>query len=213
MNDDQLISQVYKKIEREKTLINGASALRQQTDNPAVQQRADSQIREGRKNIKYLEDRMRELQMRRMGQGVEGMSLGSGSNGGPPPPAHGQSSAQDRGLRNNPRGVPTPPPRDARGGYGDRGDYGDPGPGGYSQLGGGHGMMPPRAPFGPPAPNSTMPKARPNYSKLGRGLTAVDLVAVLGTDASLSRSHKVRHTLLRASHSAHAVTARVQTQC
>jgi hypothetical protein len=42
MNDDNLISQVYKKIEREKTLINGASALRQQTDNPTVQQRADS---------------------------------------------------------------------------------------------------------------------------------------------------------------------------
>ena len=105
--------------------------------------------------------------MRRMGQGMDGMSLGSGSNGGPPPPAHGQSSAQDRGVRNNPRGVPAPPPKDARGGYDDRGDYGDPGPGGYSQLGGGHGMMPPRAPFGPPAPTSTMPKARPKYSKLG----------------------------------------------
>ncbi|KAI9871591.1 MAG: Serine/threonine kinase, partial [Pleopsidium flavum] len=155
--------QVYKKIEREKTLINGASALRQQTDNPTVQQRADSQIREGRKNIKYLEDRMRELQMRRMGQGMEGMSMGSGSNGGPPPPAHG-SSSQQRGLRSN--GPPALPPKDARGSYGDRGDYGDPGPGGYSQLGSGHGMMPPRAPFGPPAPSSTMPKARPNYSKL-----------------------------------------------
>lgn len=171
MNDD-LISQVYKKIEREKILINGASSLRQQTDNPAVQQRADSQIREGRKNIKYLEDRMRELQMRRMGQGMEGMSMGSSSDGGPPPPSHGSLPAHDGGMRANPRGgPPLPPPKDARGGYGDRGDYadyGDPGRGGYSQLGGGHGMMPPRAPFGPPAPASAMPKARPNYSKLGK---------------------------------------------
>jgi len=207
MNDDNLISQVYKKIEREKTLINGASALRQQTDNPTVQQRADSQIREGRKNIKYLEDRMRELQMRRMGQGMEGMSMGSGSNGGPPPPAHGSSSPQQRGLRNSPRdGPPAPPPKDARGGYGDRGDYGDPGPGGYSQLGGGHGMMPPRAPFGPPAPSSTTPKARPNYSKLGMLAGRTGCSSIASTDTALHRSHQIRYTLLRTADPAHVIT-------
>lgn len=208
MNDDNLISQVYKKIEREKTLINGASALRQQTDNPAVQQRADSQIREGRKNIKYLEDRMRELQMRRMGQDMEGMSLGSGSNGGPPPPMHGPSSSQQRGLKGNPRdGPPAPPPKDPRGAYGDRGDYGDPGPGGYSQLSGGFGMMPPRAPFGPPAPASTTPKARPNYSKLGRLAGVSSCLNLMETDMVIHRSHQIRYPVLRTADPAHAFAA------
>ncbi|KAK5004139.1 hypothetical protein LTR28_009299, partial [Elasticomyces elasticus] len=45
------------------------------------------------------------------------------------------------------------------------GDYGTPGPGGYS-MGGGRGLMPPRAPYAPPSPASGTPKARPNYSKL-----------------------------------------------
>ncbi|KAI9821850.1 MAG: Serine/threonine kinase [Pycnora praestabilis] len=168
MDDDQLISNVYRKIEREKALINAANAMRSSTDNTSVQQRLDSQIREGRKNIGYLEERMRELQMRRMGQGVEGMSLGSGSNGGPAPPTHGGLPTQQRVLRgaqiDDP---PTPPPKSPRGGYGkDRGDYVEAGSGGYSQLSGGHGMMPPRAPFSPPGPVSSTPKTRPNYSKL-----------------------------------------------
>ncbi|KAI9703870.1 MAG: Serine/threonine kinase [Candelina mexicana] len=167
MDDGELISNVFRKIEREKALINAATNMRQSTQNASVQQRLDSQIREGRKNIGYLEEKMRELQMRRLGQDTEGMSLGSGSNGGPPPPAHGNLPPQQRELRSQREGPPTPPPKELRGGYGsDRGDYGDPGPGGYSQLSGGHGMMPPRAPFGPPGPASGSSKPRPNYSKL-----------------------------------------------
>ncbi|KAL2039909.1 hypothetical protein N7G274_007312 [Stereocaulon virgatum] len=145
MNDDDLINQVYRKIEREKVLINAANNMRQ-SSNPQVQQSLDSQIRESRKGIDYLEERMRELQMRRMeAQGA------SGSNGGPPPPAHGGISPQQRNARS----------------AADTGDYGDPGNGGYmNDISGGHGIMPPRAPFGPPGPSSTIPKARPNYTKL-----------------------------------------------
>ena len=157
MNDDDLINQVYRKIEREKVLINAANNMRQNS-NPQVQQSLDSQIRESRKGIDYLEERMRELQMRRM------EAMGSGSNGGPVPPAHGGSSSQQRGSRNTQRqGPPQPPPME------DVGDYGDPGNGGYmNDMSGGHGIMPPRAPFGPPGPGSSMPKSRPNYTKLGR---------------------------------------------
>lgn len=36
-----------------------------------------------------------------------------------------------------------------------------------NNMSGGNGMMPPRAPFGPPGPGSAMPKTRPNYTKLG----------------------------------------------
>ena len=165
MNDDDLINQVYRKIEREKVLINAANNMRQ-SSNPQVQQSLDSQIRESRKGIDYLEERMRELQMRRMeAQGA------SGSNGGPLPPAHGGMAPQQRNARNAQQvGPPTPPPKDGRTRYvQDGGDYGNPGNGGYmNDLSGGHGMMPPRAPFGPPGPSSAIPKARPNYTKLGR---------------------------------------------
>ncbi|KAI9670470.1 MAG: Serine/threonine kinase [Trizodia sp. TS-e1964] len=157
MDDEQRISNVYRKIEREKTLINAANAMRQQTNNPAVQGKIDSQIREGRKNIGYLEERMRELQLRRLGQNADGTPIEGGSAGSPNPQS---GSARDSALG------PPPPPKDAQGGYsGDRGEYGDSSSGGYGQLGGGEGMMPPKA-LGPPGPGSMAPKAKPNYSKL-----------------------------------------------
>ena len=168
MNDDDLINQVYRKIEREKVLINAANNMRQ-SSNPQVQQSLDSQIRESKKGIDYLEERMRELQMRRM------EAMGSGSNNGPQPPAHGGMSPQQRNLRNAQRmGQPTQSSREGTAGYGQEGaDYGDPGKGGYmNDISGGHGMMPPRAPFGPPGPGERTAKPRPNYTKLGAYLVA-----------------------------------------
>jgi len=161
---DQAIAEVYRKIEREKALINAATHMRQSTNNAAVQARVDSNIRDGRRNISYLEDKLQELQLRKMGRGEDGA---------PPPPAHGGRGYQTPSARAGhpyvPSGGPTPPPKDSRGYFaapGDRGDYGDPGPGGYSQ--GGTGMMPPRPPYGDPRPYSApIPKARPNFSKLG----------------------------------------------
>jgi Hr1 repeat len=146
MDDDELIASVYRKIEREKTLINAATNLRQSTDNPLVQQRVDANIRDGRKNIAYLEEKMRELQFRKLGH--EG-------NGGQISPQAGSPTEQRRSGPQN------------SGGYfaGERGDYGDPGPGGYGQ--GGSGSMPTRASYTDPRPFAPMPKARPNYSKLG----------------------------------------------
>lgn len=161
-DDDKLIAEVYRKIEREKALIHAASNMRQSTENPTVQARVDSNIRDGRRNIAYLEEKMRDLQVRKMERGHE-----DGGPGGPPPPAHGShfSPNQQRGM--NQGGRPTPPPKDGMGNYftNDRGDYGDPGPGGYSQ--GNNGMMPHRAPYHDPRPFAPVPKARPNYSKLG----------------------------------------------
>ncbi|KAJ9648158.1 Serine/threonine kinase [Coniosporium tulheliwenetii] len=159
MNEDEAITNVTKKIEREKALITAANGMRQSTNNPAVQSRLDTQMREGRRNIDYLEGRLRELQMRRMGSDMEGMRLDPGSNGGPPTPSHGRNLGQQRGP---------PPSMDGRNPYmADNGGYGDPGPGGYSQqLSGGQALMPPRAPYAPPGPAAGQPKARPNYSKL-----------------------------------------------
>lgn len=156
-NDDDALSSVSKKIERERALLNAASQMRQQTQNEAVKSRIDTQIREGRRNIQYLEERMQELQMRRMGQGLENMAVGSG-NGAPP-----------SGARNDRGGPPAPPPKDSRGAFAesaaDRGGYGTLD---YSQIGGHGDVMPPRHPYAPPGPNSGIPKARPNFTKLGK---------------------------------------------
>ncbi|KAI9761013.1 MAG: hypothetical protein M4579_001276 [Chaenotheca gracillima] len=167
MDDDRIINNVYRKIEREQKLIDGAISMRHSTENATLQHRLDSQIREGRKNIDYLQEKMQELQHRRVGQGMDRMSIGSDNNGGA-----GASGASAYGGRpsqrsSDPDAPPTPPPKGPRVGYGtDNGDYGDPGPGGYSRLGGGTTMMPPRPPFSPPGPAAGTPKARPNYSKL-----------------------------------------------
>jgi len=159
--DDDALSSVYKKIERERALLNAANQMRQQTQNETVRSRIDTQMREGRRNIQYLEERMQELQMRRMGQGMEGMHLEPGSQGGSGRPT-------SSGLRNDIDGPPTPPPKDSRGGYAefgrDRGGYGTQE---YSQIGGHGDMMPPSHPYAPPGPGSAIPKTRPNYTKLG----------------------------------------------
>ncbi|KAL9031708.1 MAG: hypothetical protein Q9196_000304, partial [Gyalolechia fulgens] len=162
MNDDERIDQVLRKIEREKVIINAANAMRQ-SSNHHVQQSLETKVREAQKNISYLEEKLRELQMRRAGQDRDS----SGSQG-PLPPAHGGFSPQYRGRDGHHQGPPNPPPKDGGSGYvGESGGYGDPPPGDYGNVrSGGHGMMPPRAPFGPPAPGSTIPKSRPNYSKL-----------------------------------------------
>ncbi|EED23256.1 protein kinase c [Talaromyces stipitatus ATCC 10500] len=151
---DDVIASVYHKIEREKALIAAATNMRQSTDNPSVQQRVDGQIRDGRRNIAYLEEKLRELQFRK----------DSGAASGPPQlPPLGAAGEQHR--NGGGYDAPTPPPKDARSGYiGDTGEYGDAGSGGYSQ--GGPGLMPSRAPFADPRPDPTIPKARPNYSKL-----------------------------------------------
>lgn len=143
MDGDELIASVYRKIEREKALIAAASNMRQSTDNPLVQQRVDANIRDGRKNIAYLEEKIRELQIRQFEQ-------------------HGGGSPGDQRHAPDSAG-PAPPPKDYPGYYG--GDRGDGEPRGYPQ--GGTGSMPSGAPFPDPRPYAPIPKARPNYTKLG----------------------------------------------
>jgi classical protein kinase C len=155
-DEDKKIAEVLRKIAREKALINAATHMRQSTENTTVQDRVDSNIRESRKNIIYLEDMLRKLQIQAAG--------GSENGGPPPPPSHGGYAQMGRGQsgRGNDMnaGPPLPPkPYGHPAGRGDGGGYGDPGPG-YSATG----QMPPRAPYNDP--RSYAPK-RPNYSKLG----------------------------------------------
>lgn len=75
---DKLLQDVYRKIEREKILMNGARAMRSSTENAAVQQRLDSQIREFQRNLSYLEERYNELQNRVIRTGMDNMSMNDG---------------------------------------------------------------------------------------------------------------------------------------
>lgn len=125
------------KLDREKALINGAVTMLRQSLNPVVKSSLETQIKEARKNMAYLQQKRDELMQRSNEQNMGNMNLDPGGRG--------QYGAQGGGA-----------------------DYGT-GPGGigYSdQLNAGNGMMPPRAPFNT-ASASNMPKARPNYSKLG----------------------------------------------
>lgn len=171
MNEQELINQVYRKIEREKVLINGAKSMHQSSNNPQVKASLESQISQSERGIEYLQDRLKELQTRIMD------AQNSDSNGRPTPPQHGATSSRAGPARNQGvTGPPTPPPKDPRARQTqDSGDYGDPGNGGYmNNLGGGNMMMPPRAPYGPSVPGAAMPKSRPNYTKLGK-LGAFDM--------------------------------------
>ena len=147
MNDEEAVQNIQKKIEREKALINAANAMRSQTNNEAVRSRLDSQMRDGRRNMQFFEEKLRDIQMRR---GMENMSVGGPS---------GHESPDEPG------GPPAPPPKDTTSwGATDRGNYGE---GNYSQIGQHGDLMPPRHPYAPPGPNQGIPKPRPNFTKLG----------------------------------------------
>jgi len=140
MNIDETVTNVQRKIDREKALIQAANAMRQSTNNPAVLSRLDGQIRDGRRNIEYFEGTLRDLEMRR---NTNDMNL-------------------QPGLRKdgNPR---TPPPKDWNGYMDpDQGGYGDPHDG-YGNPSGAPGLAPPRAPYA----GGQHAKPRANYSKLG----------------------------------------------
>lgn len=63
--DDRVIQDIQKKINRERGIAQGATALKSSTSNPSVQQKCDANIREAQKNIEYLEERLRQLQIRK----------------------------------------------------------------------------------------------------------------------------------------------------
>lgn len=151
MNEDAAMQEIYRKIDRENAIINAANQMRQATNNASVNSRVESNIREARRNIQYFEETLNNLKARHMGNDMSNLSLSG--NGGPTPSQHARGGSSGSGRHNEP-------------GYGGGADYGNPGPGGYS-MGGGAGLMPPRAPYAPPGPADRSPRGRPNYSKLG----------------------------------------------
>lgn len=187
------MANIYRKIEREKVLLNGANAMRQQTNNDAVRSRLDSQMREARRNITFFEEKLRELQMKRVGQGMESMSISSGSTSTTMRPGSGDVPAEVD--------APQPPPKDAGGWSADRGSYGSlP----YSQIGGHGDMMPPRHPYAPPGPNTAIPKPRPNFTKLGVSINHPNMpyfsFLLKLTMPLYNRPDQIRHPIPRSSY-------------
>lgn len=158
MADEDKMMDIYKKIEREKALIQAANLMRQQTNNDNVRSKLDTQMREGKRNLEFFEEKLKELQLRR---GMSSMSIGSDGS------ASGSRSRTSRHDSDVP--PPAPPPKDASG-FASSG--GDPQ---YSQIGQHGDLMPPRHPFAPPGPGS-QPKARQNFTKLGMFPSYIALV-------------------------------------
>lgn len=159
MNEDETLMNIVKKIEREKALLHAATLMRQQTNNEQVRSKLDTQMREGKRNIQFFEDKMAELQARR---GMSDLSLASSSTAA-------SSSRPPSAIRGDSEGPPAPPPKDASQygiAGGDGSSYGS-GSTQYSQLGQHGDMMPPRGPFAAPPPSSGLPKPRANFTKLG----------------------------------------------
>lgn len=181
--EEEKVNDIYRKIEREKALINAANLMRQQTNNEGVRSKLDTQMRDGRRNLEFFEERLREIQIRRMGQGVENMSLGAPGTPG--------SRPKSSGAFNDREGPPAPPPKDASGSlYGDRSSIG--GSTLYSQPGG---LMPDRHPFPGQPPDAPMPKTRPNFSKLGMPTYPDNTLRRAEphqmTNTSVARSHQI----------------------
>ncbi|KAI9891078.1 MAG: Serine/threonine kinase [Vezdaea aestivalis] len=137
MADEKTIQEIYRKIEREENLIKGATAMKASTSNPAVHQSIDSKVREGRKNIEYLQGTINEIRLRHTSLDHGGSQAASmagrhlSADGAPPVPPKGQGSGQAH-----------------FGGYDrDSGGYPDPNSVGFSQI-------------------QATPRARPNFSKL-----------------------------------------------
>lgn len=164
MNDDVVISDVRRKIERERALINGATVMRASTNNPTVQSAADNEIREGRRNLDYLESTLRQLELRKSGGPSQGRAGNPSEGRGSPNQNRNTRQVAGRGTTDGPsHAAPVHDPHIGHHG-GDEGDYGE---GEYSNLESAHTSMPPRAPFSAPPPGSNVGRVRPNYSRLG----------------------------------------------
>ena len=61
---DSVITDILKKIERERNIAIGANNLRKETNNTSVIQRCNIQIRVAQKNIEYLEETLKKMTLK-----------------------------------------------------------------------------------------------------------------------------------------------------
>ncbi|PVH96128.1 kinase-like protein [Periconia macrospinosa] len=140
--DHPAIQDIYRKIDREKAIINATQHIRNATDNASVNSRIESQVREARRNIEYFEQIL--LDMKKLS--IPGSEFTSTS------PSHSQASPFDPGRMDSPN---------------DR-SYGvdnDPGHERHFSSGA-SGLMPPKFTPAPSGSGERSSWALPSYSKL-----------------------------------------------
>lgn len=93
--DDRVIQDIHKKIGREKGIVQGAISLKSSTSNVSVQQKCDSNIREAQKNIEYLEERLRQLEIRKRNSVSGGSILSQSQN------MHGSMASDPNSVNSN----------------------------------------------------------------------------------------------------------------
>lgn len=166
MVEEDTMQVILKKIDIEKVFLGKAIEMRKaaNSDNASVISKLDSAVHSSRRNLEYYEEMLRQVQVRRLGQNVDNMSLGSGGPGSLSPGAMRPQSAD---LRNEVGVPPTPPPKDMST-WGENttlnsqnfpsNSYAQPGltsPSSYSPA------------------ETALVKTRPNYTKLGKMLTTL----------------------------------------
>lgn len=145
MNDDETIRSIQAKIEREEALMTAAINMRSLPINEGHRSRIDSELRDNERNIKFFKERLEAIKQRKVQQGLGAISLVEGGGSQSPP---------------------APPPKDSSTAWGDQGSYAASSVQ-FSQIGQHGDLMPPSHPYAPPGPGSSMPKPRPNFTKLG----------------------------------------------
>ena len=88
MSLSQLEQNIQRKIAVEENIIRGASALKKKTDNVMVIQKCNTNIREARQNLEYLEDNLKKLRIK-TAQGHQGQN---------PDENNDQSSSKEYGF-------------------------------------------------------------------------------------------------------------------
>ncbi len=108
-----LAQEIQQKIDREHVLIQGAQAMSMSTDNNAVRQRLEAEIRGSNKNISYLEDRLKQL--------LQSQTVHESRSSGSPTRQtdrhslvnpSGQKFPKRREIPSRELGAPDPPPKD-----------------------------------------------------------------------------------------------------
>lgn len=170
--------------------MSAAITMRSLQINEAHRSRIDSELRDNERNIKFFKERLEAIKQRKVQQGLGAISLVEAGGSQSPP---------------------VPPPKDAGAAWGDQASYAD-GSVQYAQVGQHGDLVPPRHPYAGPGPGSGMPKARPNFTKLGvcqnpRRAPRPSLLTV-----ACLRSRQIRHATPRPPNPAHALPDPVQAQ-
>ncbi|PCH40156.1 protein kinase C [Wolfiporia cocos MD-104 SS10] len=103
---DQKIQDVHKRIQTERKVLEGLTAMRQATTNPDVLRGVDAKIRDAERSLSYFEDLLRELQSRKLVQAQRDDQSRSGSPG---PNQAGASHGQRAGRSSDYNRAPQSP--------------------------------------------------------------------------------------------------------